>query len=124
MMGRRLVLDASAHTARRQVGATAWMLLEELAFASEPAGAGGRQVATSVRRLAVDVGVSRNAVARGLRRLRNAGVLDVNQLRDASGVFTLGVYVLHLPDGVHVVDPVAPSAVIGERGQLSLALDS
>ena len=123
MSGRRLVIDARAHAVRRQVGAIAWLLYEELALASESEG-GKRKVATAVRRLAADVGVSHNTVARGLRRLRDAGVVDVVQSRDASGVFTCGAYVLHLPDGVSVLDPAQPSTVAGERGQLSFELDS
>jgi hypothetical protein len=56
-------------------------------------------VATSARRVAVNVGVGKDAAARALRRLVGAGVVRRRpQSSDAGGRFARSTYELHLGD--------------------------
>ncbi len=58
---------------RARLGPTAWVVLEELLLRADPAG----QVGEGVRGLAAGLGLDKDTVARGLRRLRAAGLVTV-----------------------------------------------
>ena len=105
------MIDPAANVARRQLGPTAWLVLEELILSTTDQAA--RPVAAaSVRAIAVRTGLATGTVARALARLRRDGFATPHQLR-RSGTFAAGGYELRLPDGValHWVnsDPPTPS---------------
>lgn len=108
---RTFVVHSAAATAlRRQLGATAWVVLEELL--AQSCGPVERCVAaTSVRSLAGDLGVSKDSVARALVRLREAGIVAAEQSRASSGAFTAGAYRIAVPAGIALVEPPVPSTV-------------
>lgn len=93
--GRQLVLTDAARGLRRDLGPTAWTVLEELlldATDGEPV-----VVATHVRRIAEGVGISKDTAGRALRRLIARGVVTRSSGRDPeSGCFGRSVYLLHL----------------------------
>lgn len=64
-----LAVTASSRALRRELGPRAWAVLEDLALDAVPDGTGRLVAATNVRRLAANVGVSKDAAARSLRRL-------------------------------------------------------
>ncbi len=91
------------------MGPTAWAVLEELL--SRSVGVGPLCEATATTRLlAGGLGVSKDTVARALRRLRHAGVVvDVVQDRTTAGEYGAGRYVIAVPVGITLPDP-APTA--------------
>ena len=103
---RCIVLTDAARVLRRQLGPSAWTVLEELLLeAVEP-----RVVETHVRQIAAGVGISKDSAARALRRLIAHGVITRRIGRDAAtGSFGHSVYVLHLEviaGAVTVTDPL------------------
>jgi DNA-binding transcriptional MocR family regulator len=102
---RLIVLDARVGDVRRRVGPTAWAILEELLTRSIGAGPLCEATATT-RSLAGGLGVSKDTVARALRRLRHAGVVvDVVQHRTTAGAYGAGRYVIAVPAGIILPDP-------------------
>jgi DNA-binding MarR family transcriptional regulator len=96
---RRLTLGAAAASLRRAVGPVAWSVLEAVAERCEDAG--DRTVSyRSVRDVAADLGVAKDTVAKALRRLRGAGLLEPESARQTSGWFGRGRYVITLPPNV------------------------
>ena len=92
---RTLVLTPAAVELRRQVGPTAWVVLE--ATVAHTVGVAGVLTAcVSARSLASELGLAKNTTARALSVLRDAGVLTVVQARDSRGSFTAGCYVVSL----------------------------
>ena len=67
-----MVLEAGCGPMRARLGPTAWVVLEELLLRADPAG----QVSDGVRGLAAGLGLDKDTVARGLRRLRAAGMVS------------------------------------------------
>lgn len=109
----QLVLTDAARGLRRQLGPTAWTVLEELLL--DATGGEPMVVETHVRRIAEGVGISKDTVARALRRLIAQGVVTRSSGRDArSGCFGRSVYVLHL-EGMGGVFLAAGRAV-GDAG--------
>lgn len=94
---RALIIDpAVAEPVRSAVGPVAWFVLESLAVTAAP---GQRQVevAAGTRQLAAAVSLSKDTVARGLRRLADAGLVERVDHRDSlSGRFGSTVYVVDL----------------------------
>lgn len=109
----RLLLDdnAAAAIGRAGVDLTGWNVDIELRNATKPAGwlvltdlltrihAHGTQVVmgrvcieTNVRDLAETTGLSKDTVARAIRRLVTLGLVDRVELRDGSGQFGRSVY--------------------------------
>ncbi len=123
--GRVLVFDATSSTWRRDLGASAWAVFEELLLVST--GPVDRcEAMVSVRSLATCTGLAKDTVARALRRLRGAGLIEVHQSRTA-GVFSTGCYRLHLPVGVSVEDrscPAGPALVAALSGSRLVQLAS
>lgn len=68
----------AASVARRALAPSAWLVLEELA---RTAGDGGVAM-TNVRRLAADLGMSKDTAARALQRLIAAGLVERTENRD------------------------------------------
>lgn len=85
---RQLVIDLDiAGVVRGRVGPVAWLVLE--AFASRaPVGQPVIEVSHSSRALAATVGLSKDSVARALRRLADAGIVErVDHRHEQSGRF-------------------------------------
>ncbi len=119
--GRRVLLDADSSEMRRRLGATAWVVFEELLLVSTDDG-GCCEATTSVRALAARTGLAKDTVARALSRLRRAGLITAQQSRTA-GVFAAGSYLLVVPTGITLderaaahVDHVRP--VVAEPAEL------
>ena len=89
----RLVLGEGANAVRRQVGPTSWAALEVLVALGD---GDGRAVA-SVRHVADELGVSKNAAHRAIRRLVDAGHVAPLQERSTDGRFLVGSYRLEVP---------------------------
>ena len=93
---RTIVVGPAAHELRHYVGATSWMVLEEMMQAAT--GPADRLVAeVSIRSLAASLGLAKDTVTRAVRRLRDLGVIEVEQRRSERGVFQAGVYRLAVP---------------------------
>lgn len=115
-----LVLTERALVVRAGLEPTAWIVLEELAMRAVHVD--GQPVAEqSARTVADSVGRSKDAVARALRQLTDAGLVERGESRHGfSGRFTGGHYVvdlraagLRLP-AAPVATPPAPPAVVAE----------
>lgn len=134
---RSLVLDESSIELRRQLGPTAWMVLEELLFVSTgPADA--CQAEVSIRALATRLGLAKDTIARALTRLRHVGLVTASQSRATTGAFETGSYRLYVPDAITLTDRTTfpttiaspassrPRAPRASRStvQLSLAIES
>lgn len=76
---------------RRQLGPTAWCVLECL----RDRAADGRVAEASVRALAAELGVAKNTAHRAIAMLVRAGLIEAEQRRGSDGRFQPGRYVLH-----------------------------
>lgn len=112
---RSIVVSQTARTLRRQLGPTAWTVLEELLL--EVVGDNAMVVETHVRRIADSAGISKDSAARAVRRLMAHGVVTRHDGRDtASGRFGRAVYELH-PDAIaEAIVPAGPgNSAVGQR---------
>jgi len=92
-----LVLAAEARAFRRAVGVTAWAVLEDLVLDVEVDDRGALVARTNVRRLAAQLGMSKDTAARAVNRLARAGVVHrVVAERGARGALPNSSYVLNL----------------------------
>jgi DNA-binding transcriptional MocR family regulator len=84
----------------------------------------------SVRALAASIGLSKDTIARAIRRLRVAGVLIGDQRRTSTGIFDTGTYLIALPEHVTLIasTPTVPQPRVrvarDDGAQLSLAIES
>jgi len=100
-----VVVTVDARTFRGAVGVTAWTVLEELLLDAGVDDRGALIARTNVRRLAAQLGVSKDTAARALNRLARAGVVRrVVAERGAGGALPTSSYVIELVqiDGVTV----------------------
>lgn len=104
-----VVAGVEAAAVRRQVGPLAWCVLESLAGLPDDDGVVGE----SVRSLAAEVGVSKNAVHRAVGVLVAAGLVVPVQSRVGAGRFGSGGYRLSVPSAVLALASVAASAPAG-----------
>lgn len=92
-----LGLTAEARAFRRAVGSTAWAVLEDLVLDADVDERGALVAHTNVRRLAAQVGVSKDTAARAVTRLALAGVVHrVVAERGTRGALPSSSYVLDL----------------------------
>lgn len=84
--------DAGTAALRRQLGPTAWCVLECLCERSDD----GRVAEASVRGIAAELGVAKNTAHRALGALVRAGLVEADQRRDDHGRFRAGRYLLHV----------------------------
>ena len=126
---RSIVVAFEASELRRELGPTSWMVLEELLLRST--GPADECIAiVSVRALAASLGLAKDTAGRAIRRLRDAGLVTVAQLRTAAGIFDTGTYLIAVPDciALNAPTPAAPQprARVDHRqfSQLSLAIES
>jgi len=82
----------------RALGPVAWVILEELSLRADHDGA-PTAVTTRAMDLADAIGVGRDAVSRGLRRLRERGLVTIEAVRDDDGRFVASRYAFQ-PVGV------------------------
>jgi len=86
---------ASSRQVKRAVGATAWVILEDIALDATIDEQGRLVADTSVRHIAANLGLNKSTVARHLSRLRDHGfVLHEEARDDASGRWHAACYVL------------------------------
>lgn len=86
-----VVIGPDADELRRHLGPASWTVLEAMMQrASETDG--GLAVGVSIRSLASSLGLSKDTIARSVRRLRDAGLVSSIQRRDSSGAFAAGSY--------------------------------
>jgi DNA-binding IclR family transcriptional regulator len=94
------VADAAA--LRRQLGPTAWCVLECLRDRASD----GRVAEASVRALAAELGVAKNTAHQAIGTLVRAGLIEAEQRRATDGRFQAGRYVLHRHEPVPPPRPV------------------
>ena len=130
-----LVIGPAAGPLRRRLGPTAWVVLEAVVAHSDSA-SGTDLAAVSARSLAVELGLVKNTIARGLAALVDAGLLDGVQAHAASGTFGRGSYRLSVPAdalavvstsglahrGARVAGPAAPMSRSASRVAEQLVL--
>ncbi len=109
MMPRDLVLTPACRDVRADVGPVAWVVLEELVMSAED-GPRAVEVATTVRDLAAAIGLSKDTIASGLRRLIQHGLVTREDQRDRrSGCFGNSVYRVNLSQtGLRTSSPDGP----------------
>ena len=101
---RSIVVAFEASALRRDLGPTSWMALEELLLGSTgPVDACVSRV--SIRALAASLGLSKDTACRAIRRLRDAGLVNVTQQRTVAGIFDTGAYLIAVPDCITVNAP-------------------
>lgn len=116
-MNASVVLDGRCRALRRRLGPVAWMILEEAALTvNTSVSPGALWSPLSVRRVADDLGLGRDAAARGLSVLVSEGLLRRGgSPRGVTGRFVAGGYWLAAPAGLVLSDvaggPVSDGAV-------------
>ena len=105
--GNSVLVGEHAGDVRRQLGPLAWAALEVLV--SHGTMVDGELIAdSSVRDVAVQLGVAKNTAHRAVRALRAAVLVSPIQRRDHDGRFLDGGYRLTIP---HDVLQIAPSSL-------------
>lgn len=98
-------------TLRRRLGPVAWCVLEDLTEEARVDSQGRRVATSSVRRLAENLGVSKDTTARALRRLTSAQLIAaLPATRSDSGRFGGGAYL------ICAAVPHEETAPLDERG--------
>ena len=92
-----LRVNPNAATLRRDLGPSAWTVLEELAAIAHDTDDRTTVADVAVRQLADVLGLARGTIGRALRTLRAAGLVAPTQRRRGDGVFARGSYTLHVP---------------------------
>ncbi len=91
-----VVIGPDADELRCRLGPASWTVLEAMMQRASETDA-GLAVAVSIRSLAASLGLSKDTIARSVRRLRDAGLVSSIQRRDTSGAFAAGSYRLAVP---------------------------
>lgn len=105
-----VTVTAAARSLRQRVGPTPWAVLEDMLGDAERDTTGRLVAATSVRRLAANLGLSKDTVARALTRLIDEDLVHRDPVRrDPGGSFTAGRYVLD-ETGLALVLDLGPRA--------------
>ena len=102
------------------MGTTAWAVLCELALDAQADAHGNLVAATNVRRIAANLGISKDTAARALARLVDAGLVVRHCRRGAGGHFVRSRYELRLDPGDGITAVVtapgrtSPCPVVGD----------
>jgi hypothetical protein len=91
-----MTLGSHAPALRRELGPTAWVVLEDLVTRSQSTN-GHIAVDASTASIVESVGLGRDCVRAALRRLAKASVIVPSSARDGHGRFASPVVELHLP---------------------------
>ena len=96
--GDELVLVVSAASAglRRELGPTAWSVLESLVLAARPTVVGELVARANAREIAAAAGVGRDAATKALALLRDRGLIVMEQPRSNGGQFHAARYVIRV----------------------------
>lgn len=98
---RPVIVGPGASEVRREIGAVAWVVLEQLcATAVHDPDLEDLVVATSTRALAGSLGFSKDTAARALHVLREAGLVCAMPVRGAGGRFDSPRYLITTPHDV------------------------
>lgn len=117
-----LAVTADSRALRRALGPTAWAVLEDLVLDAEPDESGRLVAATNVRRLAANLGLSKDAAARALRRLLACGaVVRLPAPRHVGGTFGPIAYLVCSERLEGVVVHYSPVAVRTAAGAIGAA---
>lgn len=91
-----ITLGSAAPELRRQLGPTAWVVLEDLVTRAQSTN-GHMTVDASTASIVASAGLGRDAVRTALRALVNAGIVVTASSRGERGRFAANVVELHLP---------------------------
>ena len=109
---------AERRALRRRLGPVAWCVLEDLIEEARVDSQGRRVATSSVRRLAENLGVSKDTTARALRRLTSAQLIAaLPATRSDSGRFGGGAYL------ICAAVPYEDTAPFDERGVVPAVSD-
>ena len=111
-----LVVDNSATCLelRRQLGATAWFVLEELVVQALAGSDGVLRAQVSTRALSARLALNKDTVTRALAKLRACGVINVVTRGGATGA---SVYEISVPAGLVLAERVVEVNVVARRGK-------
>ena len=108
---RAVVVRPEAAHLRRVLDASSWVVLEEL-LARSTGDATVSVTTASIRQLAESLGVAKDTIGRAVTRLRELGLIDYVQDRDAtSGVFASTTYRITVPADMFSFD-TAPATIV------------
>jgi hypothetical protein len=111
-----VVLGPKAASVRRELGPTAWVVLEAIVATSTAERDGVARAVTSARALGHELGLAKDTVAAALRRLHAAGFVTRDpQRRGGTGGFVAGSYVVHAQVARDVVACRTDASTIGAR---------
>lgn len=99
----KIAIGPPAAEVRRQVGPTAWAVLEAIVEAAHPGADGLLAAATNLRELAAVLGLSKDTVGSALARLARAGIVERRPQR-ASSRFAGSSYVVVGSTGLKRID--------------------
>lgn len=86
------VVTVESREFRAAIGAGGWAVLEDLLLDATLDERGALVAVTNVRRLAANLGVSKDTAARALRRLADAGLVTRHEQRSERGTFATVAY--------------------------------
>jgi hypothetical protein len=92
------MIVGSSRALRRQLGAVAWAVLEDLALVAHR-GPTDWAAAVGVREVAKGIGINKDTAARAVGTLRAAGLVALTRVESPNGVSRSG-YRLNLPEGI------------------------
>ena len=107
---------------RRQLGPVAWCALEDMAEDAHVDPLGRRVAVTSVRRLAANLGVSKDTAARALLRLRHVGLVEpLAAPRGDTGRFGHATYLVLTSSADAPPPPARPTPTVRSASSARLA---
>jgi hypothetical protein len=92
-----LVVSAASSALRRELGPTAWSVLETLGLAARPTAEGELAASANAREIATAVGIGRDAATKALAVLRDRDLIVMEQPRREGGQFRTARYAIRLP---------------------------
>ena len=96
---RQITLGPAAPDVRRSVGATAWVVLEEL-HEIAAASPDGEAATASVRSLSASLGLGKDTISRAFLVLRSQGLIAIEASRSINGRFERSRYLLSASDAI------------------------
>ncbi len=96
---RSIVIEPAVSGLRRELGPTAWVVLEEMLLCST-GDAACCTTEVSIRNLGASLGLAKDTVARAIRRLQAAGIVTAVPSRTPAGTFAAGAYRITIPHGI------------------------
>lgn len=105
------MVTVESRALRAAIGAGGWAVLEDLLLDATRDERGPLVAVTNVRRLAANLGVSKDTAARALRRLADAGLVARHEQRAERGTFATVAYTVSVERlaGL-IINPLTPTA--------------